>query len=119
MGRLFGRKQRPRHAIEKASEGTDLLEAEIRLGKSQKRNAGVEEEIGKWQEEVEDLRTLLQHRLKIGRDLNLPVDELLSNSVNKLVEPDDSKTRRVPPEFTTFDEARAIVVHAADPHAVV
>lgn len=120
FGRLFGKSSRPQHVNEKAgAEGTDLLEAEIRLGKSQKRNAGVEEEICKWREEVMDLRTLLEHRLKVGHDLNLPVDEIVSNAMNKLVEPDDSKTRRVPPEFTSFDEARAIVKHAADPHAVV
>jgi len=110
--RLCGKKPRPQHLAEAHKDDDDRLEAEIRLNKSQTKNELVAEEITRWQEEVTDLKTLLQHRLQVGHDLNLPVDDVLAKAMNKTEDLDDSKTRRAAPEFTSFEEARQIVLHA-------
>lgn len=90
----------------------EKTETEKRLERLQKKNAKIEEEISKWDAEVNQLRAVLEHRLSVGRDLGLPVDEILAKALNKTEEP--KMATRDAPQFTSFDEASRLMVNAAN-----
>jgi len=111
IGKLLGKTS----ALTTTSEvikDPEMTETEKHLDRLQKKNAKVEEEMSKWDAEVAQLRVLLEHRLSVGHDLGLPVDEILAKALNKTVEPE--RTYRDAPQFTSFDEASRLMVHAAN-----
>lgn len=93
------------------------IDAEIKLEKQETKNQKVEEQLDMWKAEVEKLKVLLEHRIKVGKDLNLPVEKVVAKAMSKEKEELDiekARNRRLAPEFTSYDELRKIMAHAAE-----
>jgi hypothetical protein len=115
FARLFGKKVAHVNANNNNKPPEEeLLDSEIRLAKFDKSNYRVSDEIEYRKAEVNTLKQLLQHRLSVGRDLNLPVDAIVTKALDKTEFRDEAAERRIAPEFTTFDEARIIILDATE-----
>merc|ERR1719272_2898026 len=105
-----GRRKKIDWPDESHREAPDLLRAETQLTNEKHQNLKIEEEIEHWREEVRHLQAQVDHRLQVGRDLGLPVDDMVYKSMHKIKpEPMNLKHRRPAPDAARFDDAQAIV----------
>lgn len=85
----------------------DVLKLQQQRDTEQNTNTMLLNEIKVWETKVKTQEQILEHRLKVGRELGLPVDELVASVSG--TKPIEHKNRRRGPEFTSFEEARAII----------
>lgn len=95
---------------EHISISRNLLRAQQTLENEKETTAHLEGSINMLKKKVEIQQQKIEHRLKIGREMGLPVDEFMASFKGRKLKPDQRNPRRRP-EFTSFAEAREIIAN--------
>jgi len=98
---------------EEEEKPPELIRSEAKFEHRTEHKAQLQEEIDKGQEQLDKLKSSLAHYMKVGNELGLRVDEVVSLALHKTERPSALKPHQPIPEFISFAEAHRVVADSA------